>query len=440
MILYNSLNKKPVELKLLKEGEVSLYTCGPTVYDHAHIGNLRTYIFEDTLRRVLSACDLEVRHVMNLTDIDDKTIARSRALYPELNPMEALRKLTKEYEQRFLADADLLGIDFDNSKIARATEKIESMQKLIRMIPNRYITDDGVYFDITKQKDYGVFVKLDQSHTHHRIRNDEYDKDHVADFVLWKAHKDGEPSWDFEIDGSLVPGRPGWHLECSAMAGDLLGVPFDIHTGGVDLKFPHHENEIAQTTAATGKKLAHVFLHTEHLLVDGKKMSKSLKNYYTLEDLTEKGFDPIAFRLLVLQSHYRSQMNFTWEALQASQNRLNHWRSIADLRWQKESSTDFPSLLELMKNDIDTPKALAAVDSFFASHVPDDGALKTIHNLLGVDLQGPDIDKAQKKLLANRQKAREEQNWSRSDELRDLLNDQGIGVRDSDQGQQWYRL
>lgn len=442
MKLFNSLTKKIEELKPLKSGEVGLYTCGPTVYDHVHIGNLRTYIVEDVLRATLKMNGLKVKHVMNVTDIEDKIIARAH------ESGTSFKDITTKFELIFLGEVNKVGIDLSVSKLVRATDEIEAMQELIRKIPNKYVVKDGVYFNIKDYQDYGRFVKLDRSHEHHRINNDEYDKDHVADFALWKTKKDDEPSWPFELEGQNVEGRPGWHIECSAMATKYLGQPFDIHTGGVDLKFPHHENEIAQSKAASNQELANLWLHTEHLLVDGKKMSKSLKNFYTLTDLVKNGFDPIAFRLLVLQAHYRSQLNFSWESLEAAQNRLKHWQAVADLRWQVKEAIielDVKAMLASLSNDLDTPKTLSIIDEYFDNiekqqTAPAVNSLELIRDLLGINLIDVDVSAGIKSLIEARETARQGKDWGKADQIRQQLEQEAIGVRDTDHGPIWYRL
>src|SRR5690606_9057256 len=278
---------------------------------------------------------------------------------PTIDPKQSLGELTDRYSGVFLDDMRAIGNDVDALEFKKATDHITQMQEMVRKLLEAgiaYTADDGVYFSISayrqKGKKYGQLLKLTEaSTTEARIQNDEYDKESVHDFALWKKQKDGEPAWGFEIDGQRLDGRPGWHIECSAMSEAALGLPFDIHTGGVDLIFPHHENEIAQSTAANGQDLmAKIFFHNEHVLVDGKKMSKSLGNFITLKDIKAKGFDPMAFRLLVLQSHYRSQSNFTWEILESAQNRLDELRAWADLRYQ--SSTDImPQELDEMFRD-----------------------------------------------------------------------------------------
>ncbi len=458
MNLHNTLSRKVEEFKPINEGEAKLYTCGPTVYDHVHIGNLRTYIFEDTLRRALGASGYRVQHVMNITDVDDKTIKRAREEHPKDNPMAALRKLTTKYEDIFYDDAQKVGIDLSSSRIVKATDHIGDIQELIRKIPNKYLGEDGVYYDIGKDKDYGALVKLDRSHEHHRINNDEYDKDHVADFALWKSSSESEPSWKFEIDGKNIEGRPGWHIECSAMSVKYLGQPFDIHTGGVDLIFPHHENEIAQSRAASGgKPLANYFVHSEHLLVDGHKMAKSLKNFYTLDDILSKGYEPLALRLLFLQAHYRHQLNFTWEALDAASAFLKRLQAWADLRFQPDlghkktaGSTyndDLSKIKQALDNDLNTPEALAVL-SGLAALAEREGVdvdklqtlLQKIDELLGLDLANrQDINQAAKELIEEREQARKSKDWAKADELRARLGGQGVELNDTPHGAIWSR-
>lgn len=470
MKLYNTLTKQIDDFTPLDGQQVRIYSCGPTVYDRIHIGNLSSFIYADTLRRALQAAGYEVKHVMNITDVDDKTIRRSQELYPDLEPKEALQKLTRECEASFLADMRAIGNDVDAIEFVRATDNIEAMQKLIHELLEQgmaYIADDGVYFSIAKYKaagkQYGQLLNLNSDNTSEaRIDNDEYDKESVHDFALWKRQKPGEPSWEFEVDGQDLSGRPGWHIECSAMSVGALGQPFDIHTGGVDLIFPHHENEIAQSTANTDQEYAKLFFHNEHLLVEGHKMSKSLNNFYTLDDVREKGFDPLAFRLLVLQSHYQSQSNFSWDNLQAAQNRLKGIYAWADLRHQPDTD-EMPedldqtylhtkeALVNAIENNLQTPFALSSL-GFLVSHMPDipipsqDGkhTAKYLHfldNTFGLDLaHRSDISAEQKQAIAERQQAKVASDWQKSDQIRNELVAQGIGLRDTDHGTKWFRL
>lgn len=477
--VYNSLSKKVEEFDIdIDDGSVSIYSCGPTVYDHAHIGNLSAFIFADVLRRTLAANEMRVKHVMNFTDVDDKTIARSKRDHPDLSPREALSKTTQHFTEIFLDDFEAVGNDKSAYTFIRATDDktIKEMQSIIRNLYEKeiaYIADDGVYFSIDAYKKsgktYGQLVELSaESTAQSRISNDEYDKESAHDFALWKNQVDGEPAWDFEIDGQNLAGRPGWHIECSAMSALELGVPFHIHTGGVDLKFPHHENEIAQSTAASDNPTyAQIFMHNEHILVDGRKMSKSLGNFYTLEDLKSKKIDPLAFRMLVLQSHYRNQTNFSFDSILAATNRLKHWRDIACLRWQvhdtlidddlKDSRGRVNGIVlsaphsarEALNNDLGTPEALAsievaldAIDSSPTQNIQHSALVSLIEwidDVLGLGLakSTPDISDDQKRLIIERQRARDNKDWQKSDELRDSLKLSGIEVRDTASGSVW---
>lgn len=471
MKLYNTRSKKIEAVKPQSEAGLTIYSCGPTVYNYAHIGNLSSYIYADTLRRVAKLSGHNPTHVMNYTDVDDKTIRTSLENYPEDTPRDALHKLTDLYIEAFRRDMELIGNDLSAIQFVRATDFIDEMQILIKELHEQkiaYVTEDGVYFSIdaykSKSKTYGQLLELTADNTSsERIQNDEYDKESIHDFALWKKQKDNEPAWDFEIDGNNLAGRPGWHIECSAMIRKSLGQPIDIHTGGIDLVFPHHENEIAQSTATTENPvLAEIFVHNEHLLVDGKKMSKSLGNFYTLRDIIEAGFDPLAFRLMVLQSHYRKRTDFTWDNLQAAQNRLNDLRAWADLRYQPSVDTmsdeldklfrdTRSSMLQAAQEDINSSAALTALSKLVSYMqtiaIPGvegtytDGTLQQIDDLLGLNLASrTDITYSQKELIKNRDTARSNTEWEKADEFRDQLIAQGIGLRDTDFGTVWYRL
>jgi cysteinyl-tRNA synthetase len=307
---HNTLSGKLEEFKPLKAGEVSLYTCGPTVYHYAHIGNFRTFVFEDLLRRFLEFKGLKVRHVMNITDVDDKTIAGAA------REEKTLQVYTSFYTQAFLDDMKTLNMLFPEVQPC-ATDEIPAMIVLIEDLMAKgiaYRAEDGsVYYRVAAFPGYGKLSKknLAGNISGARVDQDEYEKEEGADFVLWKAAKEGEPSWD----SPWGKGRPGWHIECSAMCMRHLGATIDIHAGGEDLVFPHHENEIAQSEASTGKPFVKYWLHAKHLLVNGEKMSKSKGNFFTLRDLLDKGYDPMALRYALLSVHYRHQLNFTFEGL-----------------------------------------------------------------------------------------------------------------------------
>lgn len=458
MRIFNSLSKTHEEFTPINSDAVGLYSCGPTVYNNLTIGNLSAFIYADTIRRSLTVNGYKVKHVMNITDIDDKTIRDSKIDYPDLKPKEALNKLTSKYTDVFKNDIEKSGVDVASIEFISAIETIEEMISLTQKLLDKkiaYIADDGVYFSITKYYQaghkYGVLQNIATQQSKARVLNDEYDKDSASDFALWKKAQDGEPSWEasFTEDDmeTEMAGRPGWHIECSAMSEKLLEVPFDIHTGGIDLKFPHHENEIAQTCGAGAEKLANYFIHNNHILVDGKKMSKSLNNFYTLRDIEEKGISPSAFRILVLESHYHSESNFSWEILTSAQNRLSNWLNYSNLLWQLPESKDITvidSINKRLSDDFNTPLALKDIDMYFETvanlyESPNKKVIEHIKEALGIDLTTSDITKDQKQLLADRETARAEKNWKKSDELRDTLAEQGLSVRDDSTGQIWTR-
>src|SRR3989339_564859 len=470
MKLYNSLAHKKEEFKPLasltviapqlniplKKKQAGIYTCGPTVYNVAHIGNLRSFIFADVLQRTLKFNNYQVNWVMNITDVDDKTINDSRTKYPKLEPMKALLKFTKEYEEIFWQDLKTLNIETPN-KIPRATEFIPQMQELIIKIIEAgygYEKDGSFYFNIGKySKDfkYGNLVELDLSQlkSTERIQADEYEKEEIQDFVLWKAAKKSEPSWDFEYNGKNYPGRPGWHIEWSAMSHEYLGITFDIHTGGVDLKFPHHENEIAQSTAGHGtEKLVNLFLHNEHILVNNEKMSKSKKNFYTIEDVKNKGFNPLSFRYFCLNAHYRSKLNFTWQGLEAAQNALNNLYSeyLNFLAETNESPTSVNNkykqqFLDAINNDLNTPQALAVMwemvkDESLSANDKKNLLLEfdKIFGLGLTNLKPVEIPENIKKLAKQREQLRQEKKWGKADEIRKKIEGLGYQIEDTDNG------
>lgn len=435
----------------IKKDEVTMYSCGPTVYDHAHIGNLRSYIFADTLQRVLSYVEgYKVRWVMNITDVEDRVIERLHRDYKTDQPNNGLTKLADRYTDAFTHDIEKVGIKrTDITKLPRATDHIREMQKLIRQLLDdgvAYTLDGSVYFSLEKyQKSghrYGLLAKVDFK-AQARITDDQDQKEGMADFVLWKAKKPNEPSWDFAIDGKNYPGRPGWHIECSVMSTKYLGQPFDIHTGGVDLIFPHHENEIAQS----GGELAHYFVHNEHLLVEGKKMSKSLNNFYTLADVK----DAIAFRYLCLMTHYRSKMDFSFGALKSAHNRIEALKKFAArLQYNvlptndKQAQKFKTAFTKTLEDDINTPKALAALADLENSGTLSRASLKLLvwaDQILGLSLVTPikPFDKEETELLEKRQAVRKDHDFDASDKFRTELNRRGITIEDTTSGQLAYR-
>lgn len=470
MKLYNTLTRKLEDVAPLQGKEVRIYSCGPTVYDHAHIGNLTAYVYSDTLQRVVGMAGLSVNRTMNYTDVDDKTIRRSHEQFPQADPKLALKLLTDKYISIFLEDMQRIGNDVKHVTFIRATDPktMQGMRDLITALHAKgfaYVADDGVYFSIDAYrksgKTYGQLSEITTADTSEaRIQNDEYDKESVHDFALWKTQKEGEPAWEFTLDGHDLTGRPGWHIECSVMSRQALGQPFDIHTGGVDHIFPHHENEIAQSTALEENPImATTFVHSEHMLVDGRKMSKSLQNFYTLADITEKGYDPLAFRVKVLQSHYRNSVNFTWESLEAAQNLLNNLRAWADLKHQKNAHNTSDELAEsyaralramqtALFDDMNTSLALGELAQL-AGESETQGVhpqkiqamLNIADQLFGLQLgERPTINDSQKTMIADRQAARDAKDWTTSDELRDQLKDQGLTVRDTANGPIWQRI
>ncbi len=323
MKLHNTLGRRLTELTPLEPGHVRLYTCGPTVYNVVHIGNLRTFVFEDVLRRHLLAKGYRVTQIMNLTDVDDKTIRGAR------EEGVSLGEFTAKYEEAFFRDIRRLNVQ-QAEKYPKATDHVPEMIALIEKLRERghtYDSEGSVYFRIATFPDYGKLSQIDLTQTRRgeRVAEDEYEKEDVRDFALWKGAKPGEPSWP----SPFGEGRPGWHIECSAMSMKYLGTHFDIHTGAVDNIFPHHENEIAQSEAATGEKFVEIWLHAEHLVVDGEKMSKSKGNFYTLDDVLARRDDTAAVRYLFLSVPYRRKLNFTWDALAGAASAVDRIRSVA---------------------------------------------------------------------------------------------------------------
>ena len=365
--LYNTMSSRVEEFRPLNDNEVRMYACGPTVYDYGHIGNFRTFIAVDLLRRFLRQSGYQVRHVMNITDVDDKIIRNAA------RDGVSVQQYTAKYEQAFLEDAAVLGIE--QPTLVRATEHIPEMAEFVTKLVERdlaYRTEDGsYYFRIAKFPRYGKLSKKDFSGMVDgaRVDVDEYEKDSARDFALWKAPKPGEASWD----SSIGPGRPGWHLECSVMSMGELGDSFDLHAGGEDLIFPHHENEIAQSESLTGKPFAHFWFHARFLLVEGEKMSKSLGNFFTLRDLVLKGHKPSSIRYLVTSVPYRNQLNFTFDGLKqaaVSVERLRNFRlRLTSGNFPAGSSDEMQSLARetvdrmraALEDDLNTAQAQAAI-------------------------------------------------------------------------------
>lgn len=457
--LHNTLSRK--KEPFVPQGKtVTIYSCGPTVYDTAHIGNLRTYVFGDTLRRWLRhGHGLTLNQAMNITDVEDKIIKGSKA-----KTAADLPAFTKPHERQFFADVDALGIERVET-YPKATEHIKPMITLVeRILANgfAYERDGSVYFDLRKygaQHTYGQLLNVDFSGfaEGHRIDNDEYEKDNVQDFALWKAVEADSPGWD----SPWGHGRPGWHLECSVMAGELAPT-VDIHTGAVDLIFPHHENEIAQTKAATGNDLAKVWLHAEHLRVDDAKMAKSAKNFYTLADVTKKGYAPAVLRMLFLGAHYRSKLNFTWESLDAAResfDRLQEFRRRLSEATPGQAAKPGQTLERLadaqakfiaaMNDDLATPEALAVVFELVrdlnaridAGELGEDDLAETRDAFERFDavlgLASPEeieVPAAVQALVDDRETARTTGDFDASDKLRVQIETAGYAVEDTERG------
>jgi len=365
--LFNTLSGKKEMFKPFKGKTAQIYTCGPTVYNYAHLGNLRTYVFEDILRRALEINGYKIKQITNITDVEDKIIKKARQEKKEIS------QITRPYEKIFFEDLEKLNIE-KAERYPRATEHIKEIINLISVLMKKgfayQVEDKSVYFKISKFKNYGKLSRLKKRRAVGRIDSNEYKKDDVQDFVLWKSAKSNEPFWS----SPWGAGRPGWHIECSAMSMKYLGKTLDIHAGGVDLIFPHHENEIAQSEAATGKKFSKFWIHGEHLLVDGEKMSKSLGNIFTLRDLKKKGVNFLAFRYLLLGTHYRKKLNFTWQSIIASQNSLNRlYRHVNDFAAQNPPTSKLrraskkladqykKDFIATINDDLNTSKALSIV-------------------------------------------------------------------------------
>ncbi len=456
----NSLTRAKEDFKPIESGKVRMYTCGPTVYDFAHIGNYRTYMFEDLLRRYLKYKGYQVTQVMNLTDVDDKTIRDSRAAGVPL------KKHTQPLIEAFFEDLDALGMERAEHYPA-ATDHIPEMVALVKKLLEKglaYEIDGNYYFKIAAFSDYGKLAKLDLTglKAGARVAADEYEKDSVSDFALWKAWEeaDGDVSWETE----LGKGRPGWHIECSAMSMKYLGHHFDIHCGGVDNMFPHHENEIAQSEGATGEKFVNYWLHSEWLIAEGRKMSKSLGNYYTLRDILAKGYPAPAVRYLLLATHYRQQLNFTYKGLDAARGALERYNDfIANLSEYpggqsdgstgdviQKATTGFENTLD---DDLNISGALGAVFDFIRdinrlkaedrlSADERDRSLDLIRRfdtVLNFSRKAESLDAEIETLIRKRTEARKSKDFALADKIREDLLARGIVLEDTPQGVHWKR-
>jgi len=480
--LFNTLTRKIEPFKPIKKGEVRMYSCGPTVYNYPHIGNYRAYIVADILKRYLKYKGFKVIHIMNITDVDDKTINGSKA---EGVP---LQKFTEKYIKAFFEDIEKLNIEKADF-YPRATENIKEMVSIVKKLLEKGIAykskDGSIYYDVSKFKDYGKLshIKINELKSGARVSQDEYEKDEAKDFALWKAWRpeDGDVFWDTEIG----KGRPGWHIECSAMSMKYLGETFDIHTGGVDLIFPHHENEIAQSEGATGKKNVNYWVHNEWLIVEGKKMSKSLGNFYTLRDILERGYDPRALRYLLLSTHYRQKIDFSFKSLDAAAKTVEKITNFVQRLKEVKNGVENKNINKLigktkrqfeeaMDNDLNINEALSAMFNFITevNKLMAEGkigeknasdAIKLIENfdkVLGIlkkeesdviykdDLKNPEIfnkicaelGSDLVELIIKREKAREKRDWKTADGIRAELREKGIILEDLEKGIRWKRV
>ncbi len=481
--LYNTPNKHIDDFAPIKPGQVLMYSCGPTVYDHPHIGNWSAYIYWDTLVRILNLDGYDVKRVINITDVghltsdadegDDKLEKGAK------REGKTAWEVAEYYTASFMKGFESLNL-VKPEYFPKATDYIEEQLESVRQLKTKgytYQISDGIYYDTSKFPTYADFANLQLDDQRAGARVDyNPEKKNPSDFALWKFTRFGQKrdmEWETPVDltedGINRMGFPGWAIECSAMAMKLLGNTIDIHTGGIDHIPIHHTNEIAQSEAVTGVKLANYWLHNNHLKVDGTKISKSLGNGYTLENLSDRGFSPLDFRMLILQGHFRNEGNFTFDALQAARNRRLNWLNIAAIRHQIHDTLENDNenyinnetvpmhvtnqaIIDAISNDLGTPEALRVVDEIFSHMLQVDLAeinrqtfvrlLETIDELLGIELidNSPDIDDDAKQLIIERNNARNNKDWQLSDKLRDKLATKNITLRDTASGVIWeYR-
>ena len=457
--LFNTLGKKKEEFKPNQDNKVSIYCCGPTVYDFAHIGNFRTFLFEDIIIRYLKYKGYKIKFVMNITDVDDKTIAAS------IKNGKSLKEYTNKFTEEFFKDLDSLKIT-KATLYPKATDYIKEIEEYIKKLEKggyAYQSDASYYFSISKFKEYGKLsgINIDPSKTKSRLTNDEYSKEDAQDFALWKAweENDGDIYWN----NILGKGRPGWHIECSVMSTKILGKQIDIHAGGTDLIFPHHENEIAQSEAVSSQQFVKYWIHSEHLIVEGKKMSKSEGNYFTLRNLLEKGYDQRAIRFLLISSHYRSQLNFTLDGINQAKENIDRiqetYSKIIDYKTKNGRDSDLSKITKeakiefenAMDDDLDMPVALASIFGFVREinkyldkeQILEENKLEiteyfeSINKILGVlsnETINFEISDDIKILVAERDEARNMKDWKKSDEIREELSRRGYIVEDTEKG------
>jgi len=471
--VYNTISRKLEVFEPLKDKEVRMYNCGPTVYDYPHIGNYRSFCFADLLKRYLLWKGYKVIQVMNITDVDDKLIKKVN------ESKKSLKEITSFYEKEFLKGLEQLNC-IKADYYPRATEHIKDMQEIIQKLLDKgyaYLTDDGIYYSISKFKDYGKLsgIKKEELKAGARVAVQEYSKEQASDFALWKKYveEDGDIFWEpeFVVNGKRIKikGRPGWHIECSAMSRKYLGESFDIHTGAVDLIFPHHENEIAQSEAASERQFVKYWMHNAFLIVEGKKMSKSLGNFYTLRDILDRGYKGYEIRYVLLNCHYREQLNFTFKELEAARetikriieniDRINSIKNIKEKNSKIEKEEFIKSYKDRfekeMDNDLNLPGALSVFFGFLneinkkidLKEIDKKDAKRLIETIydfdavLGLGLKNIynkikkiKIPSEIKKLLNEREKARKEKNFKLADEIREKIKAKGWTIEDSLEG------
>jgi len=460
IVFFNTLTRKKEEFKPIEQGVVKMYTCGPTVYDYAHIGNFRAYVFEDLLHRFLEYAGYQVIRVMNITDIDDKTIAGA------IRENVSLNEYTKKYIDAFFEDMDCLKLK-RATYFPRATEHIQEMVCLIKKLMEKghaYEKDGSIYFRVSSFPSYGKLSHYDFNQILTASTDaDEYEKEEARDFALWKAVKNEPFFWDTEIGR----GRPGWHIECSAMSMKYLGETFDIHTGGVDNIFPHHENEIAQSEAVTGKKFVNYWLHCAHLLVNGEKMSKSKGNFYTLRDLLKKNYNPAGIRYLLMATHYRDPLNFTEQSLKQAENTVKHIQAFyqrisfalkneGPLHHEIEKIVDDTStkFYNALADDLNISPAMAEIFEFMhrinetieKENISGKDAekilafIKKINEVIAVvEDVIEELPEEFMILIKKREQARKQKNFDLADQIRNTLSAKGIILEDTPYGTRWIR-
>ncbi len=453
--LFNTLSRKIEEFTPINPGKVGMYTCGPTVYGYAHIGHMRRYVGDDILRRILEVNNFQIKQVMNITDVghltSDEDAGEDKMEKGAKELGKTVWEVAKYYEEDFFKSCVQLNIQRPNV-VAPATEHIKEQIKLIQKLEENgfvYVTDEAVYFDISKFPDYTKLSRQKLEEKEVGVRQEivvDSQKRNPADFALWfftvKHHKDHTMRWP----SPWGEGFPGWHIECSAMSMEYLGNTLDIHTGGIDHIPVHHTNEIAQSEGATGEQFVRFWIHHEFLLIDGKKMSKSLKNLYTLKDLEEKGIDPLALRYLFLTAHYRDKLNFTWESLSAAQNALNNLRREVRA-WESPKEVDngfWQKFLLSVNNDLNTPQAVAVLHELIRSNTTTSSnkaaTILEMDKILGLGLEDYvakpiEIPEEVSELLKKREAARKSGNFEESDKLRKEIKEKGFEVLDTPEGQ-----